>query len=189
MSEADYERRIKEALKPVMAEHEKRIAEALKPVDEVGRVRRELKEKYGVEQRRANPLPEIAPESERKLKGLLQVIGRIATVARCIFDAEVKGIDTSEEALRELKSIKEDLERFKEPTIFPEVANSYDRLLRMIEERNWKDAIYATERLAWRIVGEAPSLTEIVRDPPEVEEEEYERARERAKYVRGPTLV
>jgi len=67
MSEkVDWEKRIETALKPIEAEHEKRIAKALKPVDEVGRIRRELKEEYGVEQKPPKPNPpEVEEEYER----------------------------------------------------------------------------------------------------------------------------
>ena len=134
MSEVDWERRIKEALKPVMAEYEKRIAEALKPVvaeheerireslvqvDEVGRIRKKLKEEYGVEQR-------LPPRGT----GLTLGTARMGS-------ARGRGRPLTEE---------ERAERHK--------------------ALNPKEA-----------------------DPPEVEEEEYERVRERAKYVRGPTLV
>ena len=63
MNEVDWERRLKEALRPEKPEWEKHIEEALKPVDEIERIRRELKEKYGVEQR-ANPDSPRVPARE-----------------------------------------------------------------------------------------------------------------------------
>ncbi|RLI27008.1 hypothetical protein DRO58_04965, partial [Candidatus Bathyarchaeota archaeon] len=54
---AEWEKRIREALKPVVPEHEARIAAALKQVDQLEEVTARL-ERYGVEQRQAVEEPE-----------------------------------------------------------------------------------------------------------------------------------
>jgi len=58
MAEADWEKRLKEFLKPVKVEWEESLKELSREVDEVERIRGELKGKYGVEQKGpGDPVP------------------------------------------------------------------------------------------------------------------------------------
>jgi len=82
LSKEDFEERLKELTKPVKVEWERRLEEVTGPqVDEVERVRRELKEKYGVEQ---PPLPEINPEVEEEEYERVRERARLARAERLI---------------------------------------------------------------------------------------------------------
>jgi hypothetical protein len=99
LSEAEYEKRLKEYLQPAKAEWEEHLAEVTGPqVDEVKRITEELKERYGVEQKpfkssEANPgrvggggLAEKKEELWRRIEGYVAGIRleleRIATRTR-----------------------------------------------------------------------------------------------------------
>jgi hypothetical protein len=94
----EWEKRIREALKPVTPEHEKRIMEALKPtaveyeerireaekqVDEVKRISRELKEEYGVEQKPAKANP-IIPAVDWSRMSNSEILTSIEVAARVL---------------------------------------------------------------------------------------------------------
>jgi len=182
----EWEKRIREALKPVTPEHEKRIMEALKPtaveyeerireaekqVDEVKRISRELKEEYGVEQKPAkakdNPREEVTVSRE----DLEDVARELWELHLDIRDYESDVTDAVTKAFREidtrLRSLVDRLTEIGGITLkYPPSSSSPS-------ESN------PQERKAKKTA----------EDPAEVEEEEYEEVRRRARLAKGEKLL
>jgi len=131
---------------------------------------------------------EVGGTPQAKLEALLESLARISDILVSVYDIEIKGI---EEAKTEIEDAIEDIEKhIRFLGIYDEVATSFGEVKSAFERGDWNTLVYTSSKLAWRIVGRAPTIEEILRDPvlsTWVSEETYKGYKERAKYY-GETL-
>ena len=107
---------------------------------------------------------EVGGTPQAKLEALLESLARISDILVSVYDIEIKGI---EEAETEIEDAIEDIEKhIRFLGIYDEIAASFGEIKSAFEKRDWNALVYASSKLAWRIVGKTPTIAEIIRDPP-----------------------